>query len=59
MLFEIEQACVEVYRRKVDEAIKCKAQLQAEISRTQAQISDICFALGEQLPHVSKHCLDC
>ncbi|KAM6600982.1 hypothetical protein CsatA_020591 [Cannabis sativa] len=54
MLFEIEQACVEVYRRKVDEAIKCKAQLQAEISRTQAQISDICFALGEQLPHFDK-----
>lgn len=54
MLVEIEQKCVKVYRTKVDEAIKCKAQMQAEISRTRAEISDICFVLGEQPPHVSQ-----
>ncbi|PON48364.1 Microtubule-associated protein, MAP65/Ase1/PRC [Parasponia andersonii] len=54
MLLEIEQKCVEVYRTEVDEAIKCKAQMQVEISRTRAEILEICFALGEQPPHFDR-----
>lgn len=53
MLEEIEQKCLEVYRRKLDEAMKCRAQMQQEIAKIRAEISDICLALGEQPPHVS------
>ncbi|GMN43064.1 hypothetical protein TIFTF001_012255 [Ficus carica] len=51
MLEEIEQKCLEVYRRKLDEAMKCRAQIQQEIAKIRAEISDICLALGEQPPH--------
>lgn len=53
MLEEIEQKCLEVHRRKVDEKIKYRAQMKQEIAKIRTEISDICFALGEQQSHVS------
>lgn len=53
MLQEIEQECLEVYKSKIDEAKKCRAQMQQEIAKFQTQFADICYAMGEQPPHVS------
>lgn len=53
MLLEIEQKCLEAYRRKVDVAKKCRAQLQQEIAESIAELADICSAMGEQPLHVS------
>lgn len=53
MLLEIEQQCLELYRKKVDEAKQCRAQLQREISDYEAEIAGICAAMGEQSLHVS------
>lgn len=53
MLLEIEQQCLELYRKKVDEAKQCRAQLQHEISDYEAEIAGICAAMGEQSLHVS------
>ncbi|XP_050249882.1 65-kDa microtubule-associated protein 3 [Quercus robur] len=51
MLLEIEQKCLEVYRRNVDEAKKCRAQLQQEIAESEAELADMCSAMGEQPLH--------
>ncbi|XP_059455931.1 65-kDa microtubule-associated protein 3-like [Corylus avellana] len=51
MLLEIEQKCLELYRRKVDVAKKCRAQLQQEIAESEAELADICSAMGEQPLH--------
>ena len=53
MLLEIEQKCLEVYRRNVDEAKKCRAQLQQELAESEAELADMCSAMGEQPLHVS------
>ncbi|GLT51914.1 hypothetical protein SLA2020_252870 [Shorea laevis] len=46
MLLEIEQECLRIYLRKVDEAKECRAKLQQEIDVAEAEISDICASLG-------------
>ncbi|XP_041021651.1 65-kDa microtubule-associated protein 4-like isoform X2 [Juglans microcarpa x Juglans regia] len=51
VLLEIEQKCLEVYRRKVDAAKHCRAQLQKEIAVSEAELADIRSAMGEQSPH--------
>ncbi|KAF2282663.1 hypothetical protein GH714_043773 [Hevea brasiliensis] len=41
VLFEIEEECLEVYRRKVNEADKCRSELQREIAFVEAEIEGI------------------
>lgn len=53
MILEIEQECLAVYSRKVDEAKICRAQLQRTIAHSKAEIADICSSLGEQSVKVS------
>lgn len=53
VLFEIEEECLEVYRRKVDEAGKCRSELLREIASLEAEIEDICSVLSEQPVKVS------
>ncbi|KAI4354899.1 hypothetical protein L6164_003723 [Bauhinia variegata] len=48
VLFEIEQKCLELYRKNVDDAKKMRAQLQQAIADSEAEIADICSAIGEQ-----------
>ncbi|KAK7340116.1 hypothetical protein VNO77_20810 [Canavalia gladiata] len=48
MLLEIEQKCLELYRKKVDEAKQCRAQIQQEIADYETEIAGICAAIGEQ-----------
>lgn len=47
VLLEIEHECVMVYERKVSQAKKSRAQLQQEIADFEAELVDICSAMGE------------
>jgi len=53
MLLEIEQMCLDLYKKKVDEAKLHKAQLQHQIADYEEEIACICSAIGEQSPLVS------
>ncbi|KAL0304173.1 UNVERIFIED_CONTAM: microtubule-associated protein 3 [Sesamum radiatum] len=52
MLLELEQECMEVYRRKVDQANKCRAQLRQAIADAEAELAAICSAMGERPVHI-------
>ncbi|BFG21761.1 hypothetical protein CerSpe_080350 [Prunus speciosa] len=55
MILTIEQECMEVFRTKVDNAKKCKVLLQQQIASYEAELVDICSALGEQPPHFDQN----
>lgn len=57
MILEIEQECLEVYRRKVDQANHSRAYLRQEIADMEAELAAICSALGERPVLLSKVCL--
>ncbi|KAJ4800976.1 microtubule-associated protein 65-7 [Rhynchospora pubera] len=46
-LMEIERECLEVYRRKVDEASRTRAQLHQSIVAKEAEMASIMASLGE------------
>ncbi|KAE8650436.1 65-kDa microtubule-associated protein 3 [Cucumis sativus] len=48
MLLELEQECLEVYRRKVDQANHSRAHLRQAIADSEAQLAAICSAMGER-----------
>ncbi|CAO2829432.1 unnamed protein product [Amaranthus hypochondriacus] len=52
MLLELEQECLEVYRRKVDQANRCRAQLRQAIADSEAELAAICSSLGERPLHI-------
>ncbi|KAF3433106.1 hypothetical protein FNV43_RR24208 [Rhamnella rubrinervis] len=52
MLLELEQECLEVYRRKVDKANRCRAQLRQAIADSEAELAAICSAMGERPVHI-------
>ncbi|CAL0316684.1 unnamed protein product [Lupinus luteus] len=52
MLYELEQECLEVYRRKVDQANRCRAQLRQTIADCEAELAAICSAMGERPVHI-------
>lgn len=52
MLLELEQECLEVYRRKVDQANRCRAQLRQSIADCEAELAAICSAMGERPVHI-------
>ncbi|KAL5811005.1 hypothetical protein ACOSQ4_027573 [Xanthoceras sorbifolium] len=52
MLLELEQECLEVYRRKVDQANRCRAQLRQTIADAEAELAAICSAMGERPVHI-------
>ncbi|CAM8987763.1 unnamed protein product [Rhodiola kirilowii] len=52
MLLELEQECLQVYRRKVDQANKCRAQLRQTIADCEAELAAICSAMGELPVHI-------
>ena len=47
MLLELEQECLEAYKRKVRDAEKRRVQLQQAIADSEAELADICSAMGE------------
>lgn len=54
MLFEIERECLEVYRRKVDQANRSRAQLRQAIADSEAELAAICSAIGECPVHIKQ-----
>lgn len=54
MLLELEQECLEVYRRKVDQANRCRAQLRQAIADSEAELAAICSAMGEPPVHTKQ-----
>ncbi|XP_021746682.1 65-kDa microtubule-associated protein 3-like [Chenopodium quinoa] len=52
MLLELEQECLEVYRRKVDQANRCRAQLLQAIADSEAELAAICSAMVERPVHI-------
>ncbi|GAB4858725.1 hypothetical protein Ancab_010199 [Ancistrocladus abbreviatus] len=52
MLLELEQECLQVYRRKVDQANRCRAQLRQAIADSEAELAAICSAMGERPVHI-------
>ena len=52
MLLELERECLEVYRRKVDQANRCRAQLRQAIADAEADLAAICSAMGERPVHI-------
>ncbi|XP_042480216.1 65-kDa microtubule-associated protein 3-like [Macadamia integrifolia] len=52
MLYELEQECVEVYRRKVDQQNRSRAQLRQTIADYEAELASICSAMGERPVHL-------
>ncbi|XP_059649758.1 65-kDa microtubule-associated protein 6-like [Cornus florida] len=47
MLWELEKECLEVYRRKVDEAANAKARLHQSLAAKEAELATLMAALGE------------
>ncbi|XP_004495425.1 65-kDa microtubule-associated protein 3-like [Cicer arietinum] len=52
MLLELEQECLAVYRRKVDQANRSRAQLRQAIADCEAELAAICSAMGELPVHI-------
>ncbi|KAG1346973.1 ATP synthase subunit beta [Cocos nucifera] len=52
LLLELEQECLEVYRRKVDQANRCRAQLWQTIADAEAELAAICSTMGERPVHI-------
>ncbi|GJY68613.1 65-kDa microtubule-associated protein 3-like protein [Tanacetum coccineum] len=48
MLYELEQECLEAYRRKVDQASSVRAQLKQAVADSEAKLGHICASLGER-----------
>ncbi|XP_042512137.1 65-kDa microtubule-associated protein 3-like [Macadamia integrifolia] len=52
MLLELELECLDLYRRKVDQANQFKAQLRQTIADSEAELARICSAMGERPAHI-------
>lgn len=52
MLLDLERECLEVYRRKVDDVNKSRAQLRQAIADAEAELAAICSAMGEKPVHI-------
>ncbi|XP_073125534.1 65-kDa microtubule-associated protein 3-like isoform X2 [Henckelia pumila] len=52
LLLELEQECLEAYRRKVDQANKGRAQLRQAIADAEADLAAIFSAMGERPVHI-------
>ncbi|XP_058226076.1 65-kDa microtubule-associated protein 5 [Rhododendron vialii] len=48
MLLQLEQECLDIYRRKVEKTRKYKADLSESLAESEAEISNLVSALGEQ-----------
>ncbi|XP_019055427.1 PREDICTED: 65-kDa microtubule-associated protein 1-like [Nelumbo nucifera] len=48
MLLQLEQKCLDVYKRKVDQAVKSREQLLQALDNAQSELSNLLSALGEK-----------
>lgn len=47
MLLELERECLDVYRRKVEEAANAKARLHQSVAAKEAELATLMASLGE------------
>ncbi|CAM8944794.1 unnamed protein product [Rhodiola kirilowii] len=52
MMDELQKECLDVYRRKVDSANKSRAHLRQTIADSEAELAEICSAMGERPVHI-------
>lgn len=48
MLQQLEQECLDIYRRKVEKTRKYKADLSKSLAESEAEIDNLISALGEK-----------
>ncbi|XP_058070789.1 65-kDa microtubule-associated protein 1-like [Magnolia sinica] len=48
MLLQLEQECLDVYKRKVDQASKSRSQLLQDLADSKSELSHLLSALGEE-----------
>ena len=48
VLLDLEQECLEVYRRKVDDANVSRARLHQELAEAEAEFTHLLLSLGER-----------
>ena len=48
MLLQLEQECLDVYKRKVDQAVKSRAHLLQALADAKVELSSLLSALGEK-----------
>ena len=48
MLLQLEQECLDVYRRKVDQAAKSRAQMLQSLADANVELSSLLCAIGEK-----------
>lgn len=58
MLLELERECLEAYKRKVDQANQCRARLRKAVADSEAEIANICSAMGERPLHTRQVRMD-
>ncbi|CAI8617017.1 unnamed protein product [Vicia faba] len=51
MLMELERGCLDIYRRKVDEASNTKAHFHQSVAAKEAEIATLMASLGEHDIH--------
>ncbi|CAI9103769.1 OLC1v1002317C1 [Oldenlandia corymbosa var. corymbosa] len=54
MILELEQECLQLYRRKVDQTSKHRAQLRKAVADAESELAFICAALGEPPMHIKQ-----
>lgn len=48
MLLQLEQECLDIYRRKVEKTRKYKADLHQSLAESEAEFANLVSALGER-----------
>lgn len=51
VLLELEQECVDAYRRKVDRANIARARLHQQVAESEAEFTHLLLSLGEPSLH--------
>jgi len=51
MLLQLEQECLDVYKRKVDQATRSRARLLQTLADSRAELTNLLSALGEHSFH--------
>lgn len=63
MLLQLEQECLDIYRRKVEKTKKYRADLRQTLSEAEIEVSNLVSAIGEQANFVQVefflHCCCC
>lgn len=54
MLLQLEQECLDIYRRKVERTRKYKADLLQQLAEAETEIAGIASALGEGFSSFSR-----